>query len=685
MIVSGFREIKGNYEAKVRYLFSQSKKQIPQEKYEHYDYTPSLFNKRVEATINGINTVKTQLHGTCSDSVLEAYFAFSNMMVMRGGYNEAVDYMNCASLSAAIWILDQLTLAGKMNECYQYLPEIAYDDYEEKILAPIVNHPIYDYHLILSVVKLIRQRNNSKHYGKKEIGTILCEAEKRGTDEESVKNRKSFDAVIGLIDKQAIEKAVKKYEDDVWEFYRLSFSVFQFLEERISKLETELDEITNIYPNNIHSANGPVLLPFASNKSVAGRMNNIFENRDSRIDAIEEEIEKLSNITLTELSLVNDREKAIRRLRRIIPKSLSEEVLHFRVEDPFETAFALMYLLDTDSSLPWYYYGSISVAYTMCDQMPYDVPFDVKIMDCNNPVQVSGLGDILYLHKYKGYRWTDITDASDEVVEREKAKNLSQMLFLLSGTLIPRIIPQESILNGFFDDIGDLSEREKKVLSLLVFTLNSGHLRDEGYTLYRIEKELELNEAKEQWDEENWSETIESIETLSTENKNLKDKNSQLTALLKESLQQNKKDKNELDILSKEYGHQRKELADLREKIFLLTHEDITEESNNTVVEYPYKVPFKIVSFGGHASWINEMKKKLPNVEFVPPDVLPNIDLIRGADEVWIQTNCISHRDYYRIINTLKNNDKQIRYFVYNGVGKCAEQIVNAYETRKER
>ena len=74
------------------------------------------------------------------------------------------------------------------------------------------------------------------------------------------------------------------------------------------------------------------------------------------------------------------------------------------------------------------------------------------------------------------------------------------------------------------------------------------------------------------------------------------------------------------------------------------------------------------------------MKKRLPEVMFISPDTLPNVDLIRGADTVWIQTNCISHSDYFKIMDAAKDSGIQIRYFVWAGANKCAEQLVKAQE-----
>ena len=91
-------------------------------------------------------------------------------------------------------------------------------------------------------------------------------------------------------------------------------------------------------------------------------------------------------------------------------------------------------------------------------------------------------------------------------------------------------------------------------------------------------------------------------------------------------------------------------------------------------IKFPVLTSGKIVSFGGHPSWINDMKKLLPNVIFYSPEVVPNKDVIKNADQVWIQTNCISHSAYYRIESAL-GEKTQLRFFPNQNARSCAEKL----------
>ena len=89
----------------------------------------------------------------------------------------------------------------------------------------------------------------------------------------------------------------------------------------------------------------------------------------------------------------------------------------------------------------------------------------------------------------------------------------------------------------------------------------------------------------------------------------------------------------------------------------------------------PLHTTHRIVFLWGLDTWAREIKPKLPDVRFVDRTVIPNAQLIRNADVIWIQTNALSHAYYYKIIEEIRKYDIPLRYFSYAGATKCAEQI----------
>lgn len=682
MFGTKFQNEKGSYSQKASNQLLSIRNRVPKKKREHYDFTSFAYRKRLDVVLNGVEELKKQLAGICEDTLIEAYFALTNSLFLRGGYYDTINVCNQVALSAAIWILDQLTLQGKLEECFPYLPIVDANDYDTKIILPYVNHPMYDFSLILSMVMLIRQRNTSVPFSNDDWGMLVWEKEKPDNDDESVKNRSAFDAVIDLLDKKAIERAVETYEDDVWNFYRLAFRTYSMMEKRTQELEKELDRIENQALKKLDNLKQTSLLSLNANKNPKQQFEtfHLDESGMRRIERIHDEIEMLYDTTFTELSLANDREKTARKLKKVIPDDLAYNLIHFHVNDPFETSFAILYSMDNGSRIPWFYYGSMTVAYTMCDQLPYDA----QIMEIEAPVLLSDYNDALYKHEYSGYRWPENTDASGDPVQREFAKNLGQLLFSNSMTLFPRVTPKVSFLESYLENLGDLSKREKEVYSLLLYALRAQTLKVQGLSEFQLMQSINGLIETEQFKDDDVD--IE-LQNNSFENekliKQLRSKNEQLLSILKENSEKNKKLTKQNEVLTTATEIQRRELADLREKVFLLEQNESSGsiENDKSSKYYPYITNKRIVSYGGHQSWINEMKKKLPNVIFVSPENLPNVELIRYAEEIWIQTNCISHSSYYKIMDTLKSLGKQVRYYIYPGVNMCADQIVESCES----
>ena len=85
----------------------------------------------------------------------------------------------------------------------------------------------------------------------------------------------------------------------------------------------------------------------------------------------------------------------------------------------------------------------------------------------------------------------------------------------------------------------------------------------------------------------------------------------------------------------------------------------------------------RIVICGGHATFVNGLKKKLKKVKYVNAGVKLDPNTIKNSDVVWIQNNCLSHAQYYSIIKYAKQYRKRFIHFTNAGVDRCIEQIIN--------
>ena len=123
----------------------------------------------------------------------------------------------------------------------------------------------------------------------------------------------------------------------------------------------------------------------------------------------------------------------------------------------------------------------------------------------------------------------------------------------------------------------------------------------------------------------------------------------------------------------------RLELAELRESVFRAQNgqaqpDELTEEQ----IAWPCHTQGRIVSFGGHPSWLRAIRPLLPDVRFIPPNQLPDEQLLRNASAIWLQPNCMSHPDFFKIIRIAGSAGKPVHYFTWDSAEKCAQQLVKA-------
>ena len=52
--------------------------------------------------------------------------------------------------------------------------------------------------------------------------------------------------------------------------------------------------------------------------------------------------------------------------------------------------------------------------------------------------------------------------------------------------------------------------------------------------------------------------------------------------------------------------------------------------------------------------------------------------MIRNADEIWFQTNALSHKLYDAVTDCAAGYPIPIRYFCFASATKCAEQLIQA-------
>ena len=96
---------------------------------------------------------------------------------------------------------------------------------------------------------------------------------------------------------------------------------------------------------------------------------------------------------------------------------------------------------------------------------------------------------------------------------------------------------------------------------------------------------------------------------------------------------------------------------------YLLKEETISIEKMKEEIKN-----MRIVIIGGHPNWTYKVKKAFPDWVFVNPDATGSTDpsIVDKADKVYFFTDIISHSNYYRYMNIVK--DRKVNFGYIHGV-----------------
>ena len=90
-----------------------------------------------------------------------------------------------------------------------------------------------------------------------------------------------------------------------------------------------------------------------------------------------------------------------------------------------------------------------------------------------------------------------------------------------------------------------------------------------------------------------------------------------------------------------------------------------------------YEVKKPTVVFGGHETWLKAIRPMVSgNIKFIGKErIIFDKAVFRNADVIWIQSNSISHKQFYRIMNGARLNNIPVFYFSNASAKKCVSQI----------
>ena len=616
---------------------------------------------------------------------------------LTGDGPDTINETQRIDIAAAIWMLDQLRDAGTYEQAIHLMP------ISNTIRIEDITDPCSSDEVLSAAMQIIRKRNfecTGKHSAairNNEAESLRCFMD-LWTADGSYKNqdtpsRQRFNAVIDLIPKQQREDAAAYFLQKCNEWIDLFFDTFlPLLEEQIrlldqidnleKKKERQRDLVKTDMRQMVFSSK---MLP--ANPEPPNTLTHYWALQ-KQIDQLYSQYESLPNqIPYTgseclDLVITPYEEKV---------EMFGEQTVSiwnsFRIDDPYKLCFGFLACLEADNDMPWLYAPCCAVLSMATAYLPWariadpntQCLYETDIFsDQYKKLNAEALEKINketnkakenYRHLLYDMRY----QCKDTLTGEIQMVNLVQLIYELSCGVMPRNL--ESIAEATLALAATKVSLSEELVPTVMCAAILANVQRRKYDVAPTtmippaenSHSVNVTEAAEQ-----------KIRELEQQLAELKNENMQLQKTAYETSSDNKKLRTAKEKLEQAHNLERQELIDLRELVFNQQESTYTEEPATTELNFPYEAQDRIVVFGGHDSWSREIRQKLPNVKFIDRTMVPNAQLIRNADVVWIQPNAISHAFFYKIIDEVRRYHIPLRYFSYASATKCAEQLVHA-------
>lgn len=650
----------------------------------------SYGTRRQKAILNYLDRAEKEFGSLGLTLIIEA-FTKNELLPLRN-YNDLDN--NCdLRIGAALWILEKLRKAGKMLEAYKILPDTGSGTIEGVdvwYLPPDFEHPCYSNDLIQSVVYLISSRYPSlRRRGK--TGSVLTEENAGGKEAGG-----AYKELMNLLPKDEVENACSRFRDKIWEMSSRYMKGYAYY-------DREIKEATRQIQNFSLPQRGPLAMPVTFRGAMGSAEG--FPGLEGGFDVGQAMELALRGENLIEKShdYAVDFDRYLRMdcraVRRESCQEVADAVSGFSVIDPYEMCFALFYLIDHNDDSPWLIRSGSSLMLFVMRMLPWYIDQS----DWNDD-DWDAFYDGLQYGRNGWLEKESVPEHLDYYHTMHGDRNLAQVVYDLCRCVVPTGLHpfEEDRLRLMEEGMDEATARKIADTAELLFL--SAFKASQP-----VDNFLDMVSHEEKQDEDyNNNPAVESNNLaapvklggywgraagvympaapaaepdLAAENdslkKQLKSLKNTLAVMWQEMSNERAKYERELRALRLEH----RELADLRELVFNAEADlniQTRREKTTKNYTYPYETRQRTVVFGGHETWLKSIKPMLPTVRFVNIENYAfNPDIVRNADVVWIQNNCISHTQYGNIVKLTRQYGIQLRYFTYSSAEKCAEQLVD--------
>ena len=439
-----------------------------------------------------------------ADTVQETFARFCCSFDIYPGLFSKKDSVTHWSAATAIWILDKLKDAGKLSELnldnYSNpenfpveLPDLVDSVHPKEILYPMIT-------LVKMQMIDIHQREVLLNSQNAKYGKIQSE--------NKMKYHQDFLNVIGLLDTESIQSAVKNLEEKIWEIIEVYFDA--------------VIRYCSVFPD--------------SDDEWLYSYNIVIQQCVQTLETeVIDHIEKIPND---------------------VAECLTQYCKHFTVENPFEICFAVFYLIATGNDLVWLYTPLLPILEKCWRELPWcklRYNFNIVLSDESN-AEILNESEI---------------EVSDDEIHPDLVK-IQRAVYYLTRTLLPRDIVQYQIFESFLEASGFSTENAELLAHIVALASAYQECMVEQTKLYqqKIEKLLQKNAEIES----RYSTSLQELNRLKAENtalsKALKEERHRIKNLEREKTalkEQNQNEHEEL-ILLHEYLYSMNNDEEITEK-----------------------------------------------------------------------------------------------------------------------
>ena len=622
---------------------------------ERYDLTDVYCKRRIKAVMNLLPKFKERYGKQYPELEMEEDLAnIASLPVMT---YDSIERSASLCLGAALWMLDRAWESETILEVSDLLPES---------YSGVDCVDVYDtrfHHSVFKKMLLVIQTR----YGKDKSKYVVPESifDKRDPED-------AFHKIMALLPPERIELAVENLKQKFWEWADLYFAVLSpmvkelnRLDEAMDRLEDQMREYLDRKPKKPDFA-ALKDLTLMDDRPLIGRLSEE-EQMIRQMEGLEEKRKKaehrIYNLHFVSLSAGVHGKKQI---AECVGDNFAEAFCNFHIDDPYEMCFAILYLLDQDDDYAWVYSFMTAVVCRAAAMLPWGLELYSEMDDGiwfqdNEWIEPKPFDPEWYETKYAGELYEDDDDPHDV--------SLAQLVYQYTGAVLPRDMNR---FDGLKKELRAKGLKPSQVSTLCAMMNVIGEVSRQRFDFSKYA------------DQDDWDAEEEAVtEDLASENEKLKAELAKLRKQAKEAnynlSRENRELKDRLEKMEAGAGELRQELADLREVVFHQQSGAEEEKAEESKISFPYHTSRRLVAFGGHDSWLREIKFKLPDVRFMSDDI-SSPEIIKRADVVWIQTNCIGHKSYNIIIELARKYNRRVRYFAYASATKCAEQVVEEEE-----